>query len=55
METPNQESGLSLEEQRDNVQDAIWRANSREDWSEVERLEGHLIELDKQIRSKKDA
>jgi flagellar basal body-associated protein FliL len=53
METPDQESRLSLEKQRDNVRDAIWRATSRKDYEEVERLEGHLIELEEQIRRKK--
>jgi hypothetical protein len=52
MEDKDQKSKLSLKEERDNVRDAIWRANIREDWLEVERLEGHLIKLDKQIRRK---
>jgi len=52
METPPPESKLSLEEQRDNVRAAIARATSRKDYDETERLEGHLIELEKQIRRK---
>jgi len=52
METPNQESKLSLEEQRDNVRQAIARATGRKDYVEAERLEGHFMELDEQIRSK---
>lgn len=43
---------LTLEEQRDNIKDAIWRATGRKDNDEVKRLEGHLIEIDKQIRGK---
>ena len=52
MDTPHPESKLSLEEQRDNVRDAIRRALSRNDTAEVERLQGHEDELEKQIRSK---
>lgn len=54
MEIKNPEFKLSLEEQRDNVREAIARATSRKDYEEAERLEDHLMELDKQIRSKKD-
>lgn len=51
METPeDQESKLSLEEQRDNVREAISRATGRKDYAEAERLEEHLIELENQIR-----
>lgn len=43
---------LTLREQRKNVQDAIKRAISRNDFAEVERLEGNLEYLEKQIRRK---
>lgn len=43
----------SLEEQRDNIRNAIGRAMGKEDFDEVERLEGHLEKLEKQIRGKK--
>ena len=39
-----------MEEQRENVRNAIRRAMSHSDPEEVERLEGHLIELDNQIK-----
>ena len=52
MDTQHPESRLSLEEQRENVRNAIRRAMSHSDPEEVERLEGHLIELDNQIKEK---
>ena len=41
-----------MEEQRENVRNAIRRAMSHSDPEEVDRLEGHLIELDNQIKEK---
>lgn len=46
MEIKNPEFKLSLEEQRDNVREAIARATSRKDYEEAERLEDHLMELE---------
>ena len=43
----------TLEEQRNNVQLAIGKAMAISDFDEVERLEGHLEKLEKQIRGKK--
>lgn len=53
METPNQESQLSLEEQRDNVRDAIWRATGRKEYTEVKRFEDHLIDIEEKIAKEK--
>ena len=53
MVTENPKSKLSLKEQRDNVRKAYWRATGRKDTVEAERLQGHLIELEEQIRRTK--
>jgi len=45
-------NSLTIEEQRDNVRDAIKRVMSRNDFKEVLRLERHLEDLEKQIRRK---
>ena len=49
----NQESKLSLREQRDNVRAAYWRATGRGHTDEADRLQGHLIELEEQLRKDK--
>lgn len=41
---------LTLEEQRDNIRLAIGRAMGREDKAEVERLSGHLEDIQKKIK-----
>ena len=49
MKSRKSQNELTLEEQRDNVRNAIGRAMGRNDFKEVERLEGHLAKLDEQI------
>ena len=47
------EGKLTIKEQMDNLRDAIRRAMVRGDSAEIERLEGHLEELNNQIKEKK--
>lgn len=44
---------LTLKEQRKNIQDAIKRAMSRNDFGETERLQGDLEAIEKEMRKEK--